>query len=87
LGASIAAGLLDPRAPDSPERRALEESLRALDELLEVLKKRRVVRPEVTVAQVATLFYGLFRVLRPGPDGSVEEARPLAAIILRGIRV
>jgi AcrR family transcriptional regulator len=87
LGASTAARLLDPGAPDSPERRALEESLRALGELLEVLKKRGIVRPEVTVTQVATMFYGLFTVLRAAPDRSVEETKPLAAIILRGIRV
>ena len=87
LAASTSTRLLDPGAPDSPEHRALEESLRALGELLEVLKKRGIVRPEVTVTQLVTLFYGLSTVLRPDPGRSVEERRPMAAIILRGIRV
>jgi AcrR family transcriptional regulator len=87
LAASTAARLMDPDAPDSPERRALEDSLRALGELLDVLRSRGFVRPEVTVTQVSTLLYGLFTVLRPGPDRSDDEARLLVAIILRGIRV
>jgi AcrR family transcriptional regulator len=86
LTASTAARLLDPDAPDSPEHRALEDSLRALGELLEVLKSRGFVRPEVTVTQVSTLLAGLFTILRPDPDRSDEEAGPLVAIILRGIR-
>ena len=87
LTASTAARLMDPDAPDSPEHRALEDTLRALGELLEVLQSRGVVRPEVTVTQVSTLLYGLFTALRHDPDRSEEEARPLVAIILRGIRV
>jgi AcrR family transcriptional regulator len=87
LATSTSARLLDPDAPDSPERRAHEDSLRALGELLEDLKRRGIVRPEVTVTQVVTLFRGLFTVPRPDPDRSTEERRLLAAIILRGIRV
>ena len=87
LAASTAARLMDPDAPDSPEHRALEDSLRALGELVEVLQSRGIVRPEVTVTQVSTLLQGLFTVVRPDPDRSDEEARPLVAIILRGIRV
>jgi AcrR family transcriptional regulator len=87
LATSTSARLLDPGAPDSPERRAHEESLRTLGELLEVLKGQGIVRPEVTVTQVVTLFRGLFTAPRTDPDRSIEERRSLAAIILRGIRV
>jgi AcrR family transcriptional regulator len=87
LAVPTSARLLDPGATDSAEHRAHEESLRALGELLEVLKTRGIVRPEVTVTQVVTLFRGLFTVPRPDPDRAIEERRSVAAIILRGIRV
>jgi AcrR family transcriptional regulator len=86
LGPSRAGPLLDPDGPDSLDRRALRDAQKAFGELLDVLKERGIVRRDVTTTQVATLFYGLFTVLKPDPERSTEEVRPLGAIILRGIK-
>jgi len=86
LGLSASAQLMDPAAPRTPARLALEEAMAALNALLDTAKAAGVVRPEIQVGHLTTLFCGLYGVLPNYDARAPGEALAYADIILRGIR-
>jgi AcrR family transcriptional regulator len=76
-------------APDQSSERireALADTARELEGLLDVLKAKGLVDPEVTAWHIRVLVRGLFTVLPDYPDCSAADADQLTSIILRGIR-
>jgi AcrR family transcriptional regulator len=68
-------------------RSALADTARELEVLLDVLKAKGLVDPQVSAWHLRVLIRGLFTVLPDYPDCSAADADQLTTIILRGIRV
>lgn len=76
-----------PAQKSSRVRRALAETARELEALLDVMKAKGLVDPSVNAWHIRVLFRGLFTVLPDYPNCSTADAEQLTAIILRGIGV
>ncbi|SCW38193.1 transcriptional regulator, TetR family [Sphingobium faniae] len=86
MGIAATADLMAPGGSDCPARTAFDECRRTLDELLDLLKQRGLVRPEITTTQLTNLFRGLYQVLPSYGERDTAQALEHGWIILRGIR-
>jgi AcrR family transcriptional regulator len=68
-------------------RDALSDTASELEGLLDVLKAKGLVDPQVNAWHIRVLIRGLFSVLPDYPNCSASDADQLTTIILRGIRV
>jgi AcrR family transcriptional regulator len=76
-----------PNQTSDRVRGALADTARELEGLLDVLKAKGLVDPQVNAWHIRVLIRGLFTVLPDYPDCSAADADQLTTIILRGIRV
>jgi AcrR family transcriptional regulator len=74
-----------PGQRSSRVRRALADTARELEELLDVMKSKGLVDPGVTAWHIRVLTRGLNSVLSDYPTHSSADVEQLTSIILRGI--
>lgn len=74
-----------PGQESSRVRRALADTARELEALLDTMKAKGLVDPAVNAFHIRVLFRGLFTVLPDYPNCSAADAEQLTSIILRGI--
>lgn len=87
MGVAATEDVMAPDETPSPVQEAFFDSRDTLGELLDLLKERGIVRPEITTNHVVTLFRGLYHVLPSYGQRDMATARELGMIILRGLRV
>lgn len=86
MGIAATEDIMRPGDSDSPARAAYTECRQALDALLDLLKQRGIVRPDITTDQLSNLFRGLYKVLPSYSERDLDQAIEHGWIILRGIR-
>lgn len=86
MGVAATADVMALDDATSTVRAAYIECRAALDELLDMLKQRGIVRPEISTAHLTILFRGLYQVLPSYGERNAELAAEYGRIILRGIR-
>jgi AcrR family transcriptional regulator len=74
-----------PKQASRRVRRALAETANELEALLEVMKAKGLVDPNVTAWDIRVLLRGLFSVLPDYPKSSPADVERLVSIVLRGI--
>jgi AcrR family transcriptional regulator len=74
-----------PKQGSTRVRRALAETAKELDALLDTMKAQGLADPSVTAWDIRVLLRGLFSVLPDYPKSSPADVERLVAIILRGI--
>ncbi len=85
LNAAGRARMTAPGQRSRRVRRALADTARELEALLDVMKAKDLIDPAVNAWHIRVLFRGLASVLPEYPNCSAADADQLTAIILRGI--
>jgi len=87
LTAAGRAQMTAPAQSSGRVRRALADTARALEDLLDVLKAEGLVDPAVNAWHIRVLVRGLYSVLPDYPNCSAADAEQLLAIVMRGIGI